>query len=180
MHAIYRVLLHLYPADYRDRCGEEMLSVLRDVDAENEVKGALAHAKSRVREVAGLLNGALQEHLRDCFGSGRNSVRFSRRFDMRSEFRFPKATVTLMALILAGILLTIDKAKSIQNSVPYANPHVGPIQPTQFALVPVLLVTLAGACIGGAISWGIVYALRRSGAQRLAELDLTTQTASRK
>jgi len=79
---------------------------------------------------------------------------------MRSEFRFPKATVTLMTVILLAIFLAIDKAKAIQASIPYANPQVGPIHPTQqLMLLPTLLFVLAGACVTAALGWGILFAL---------------------
>ena len=90
---------------------------------------------------------------------------------MRSEFRFPKATVMLMAIILGAVTVAIDKARAIQASIPYANPHVGPIQPLQFTVLPSLLLILVGACIAGAIGWAIVFALHRSGVHRLSEID---------
>lgn len=64
---------------------------------------------------------------------------------MRSEFRFPKATVALMLLILAGVLIAIDKARSIQSSLPYSNPHVGPIHDVYFTALPSLLLAFVGA-----------------------------------
>ena len=42
---------------------------------------------------------------------------------MRSEFRFPKATPILMAIILAGVILTIEKATAIEESLPHAYPQ---------------------------------------------------------
>ena len=90
---------------------------------------------------------------------------------MRSEFRFPKATVALMTLILAGVLVAIDKARAIQASGPYANPHVGPILSVRFAILPSLVFTLLGACAAGGIGWTVLFALHRSGVQRLSEVD---------
>jgi len=90
---------------------------------------------------------------------------------MRSEFRFPKITVTLMTIILAGVVLAIEKATAIQASVPDSYQHVGPIQPAHFTFLPTILVIMGGACLAGAIGWAILFALHRSGVQRLADFD---------
>ena len=97
---------------------------------------------------------------------------------MRSEFRFPKATVTLMAIILVGVVMAINKGKAIQASIPYANPRVGPIQSAQFTVVPSLMLTLVGASVVGAIGWVIIFALHRSGIQRFSEVDLSNGSRS--
>ena len=90
---------------------------------------------------------------------------------MRSEFRFPKATAPLMAIILALIVVAIEKAKAIQASLPHTNPHVGPIQPAQFTLFSTLVVVLAITCAAGLLGWAILFALRRSGLHRLSEFN---------
>ena len=90
---------------------------------------------------------------------------------MRSEFRFPKATVTLMTIILAAVVMAIEKATAIQNSVPPSSQHVGPIQPAHFTFLPTLLLILSFGCISGLLGWAILFALHRSGAQRLADFD---------
>ena len=90
---------------------------------------------------------------------------------MRSEFRFPKATVGLMMVILAAVMLTIEKARAISASIPQANPAVGPIHPTQAMIVQALLATLIWAIGAGAIGWGILYVLRRTGVQQLSEMN---------
>lgn len=89
---------------------------------------------------------------------------------MKSEFRFPKATVGLMIVILAAVMFTIEKAKAISASVPHANPPVGPIQHAQATIMGTMLVTLIWAIVAGAIGWGIVHALHRSGTRRLSEV----------
>jgi len=48
---------------------------------------------------------------------------------------------------------------------------VGPIRPEQFAIVQVLVAILIWAIASGAIGWGILYALRRSGIQQLSEMN---------
>jgi hypothetical protein len=118
-----------------------------------------------------LLYGAILEHLRTMIGSYSSLTFSARRLTMRSEFRFPKAAVLLMTVILVAILVAIDKARAIQASVPCANPHVGPIKPSGIALLPTLLIVLVGACVAGAIGWAVVFALHRSGTHRLSEVN---------
>jgi hypothetical protein len=169
MLRLYRSLLYLYPPAYRSEFADEMMLVLSEVQKEIGQHTALTRIAFEGREAMGLLCGALHEHLRMITSS--YGMFPSRRIRMRSEFRFPKAAVALMALILIAVLMAIDKAKSIQASVPYANPQVGPIRPEEFTLVPTLLIVLVGACIAGAIGWGVLFALRRSGIHRLAEVN---------
>ena|SRR5215472_10870013 len=175
MPALYRSILYLYPAPYRGEYGDEMLEVLSELDAETRKKSALARAASRAREASGLLYGALREHLRGFRGAhdrGRFSLLFlGRRVAMRSEFRFPKATVGLMLVILAAVMFTIEKAKAISASIPHGNPPVGPFLPSQITIVPTLLVALISAIGAGVIGWAILFALRRSGIHQLSEMN---------
>ena len=90
---------------------------------------------------------------------------------MRSEFRFPKAAVVLMTIILVAILVAIERAKSIQASIPYANPHVGPIKEVGINVFPLLLLVLLGACVAATIGWAVVFALHRSGMHRFSKID---------
>jgi len=90
---------------------------------------------------------------------------------MRSEFRFPKATVGLMMVILAAVMFTIEKARAISVSIPHANPAVGPIHPTQAMIVQALLATLLWALTAGAIGWGIIHLLHGSGVHQLSEMN---------
>jgi len=168
--SLYRSLLYLYPRAFRYEYGEEMLAVLFEVEAERKKKGVLARIVSSVHEAGGLLGGALQEHVRVVTGSSRWVMFPQRRFAMRSEFRFPKATVTLMAIILLGILLAIDKAKAIQAAVPYANPQVGPIQSHPLSILPQLLAAVIVCSVGGLIGWAVLFAMHRSGTHRLSEV----------
>ena len=179
MLLLYHFLVHLYPATYRGEYGEEMLAVLSEVLTENQKKGVMAQIVSAVCEIAGLLCGALEEHISNITGSVRVQKSFSRRVTMRSDFRFPNATVTLMALVLLAVFLAIEKGKDIQASIAYANPQVGPIHPTQqLALLPTLLLVLAFACLMGAFGWAMLFALRRTGSQRLSNVDVSSRPGS--
>lgn len=175
MLALCRLMLYLYPAAYRGEYGEEMLEVLSQVHTEIRGMSALARAGCAAREASGLLSGALHEHLRPFRGAhdrGRFSFLFlGRRVAMRSEFRFPKATVGLMLVILAAVMFTIEKAKAISASIPHGNPPVGHIHPSQITILPTLLVALLSAIGAGVIGWAILFALRRSGIQQLSEMN---------
>src|SRR5215475_4523597 len=144
MFSVYRSLLYLYPSAHRREYGEEMITVFLDLEADTRQrqKGILRTSGFWMREVQGLLGGALQEHVRSLLGSSYTPVIFPRRPIMRSEFRFPKATATLMTIILAAVVIAIEKATAIVNSVPHGGPHVGPIQPAHFTLLPTLLLIL--------------------------------------
>ncbi len=184
MHSLYRALLYLYPPAYRCEYGDEMMEVLSEVQAVTRNRSALSRILSGGHEAGGLLYGALREHFRSITGpyDGRmlSSMFLSRRFTMRSEFRFPKATVALMTIILAAVTFTIEKAKAISASVPHANPPVGLIQPTQITIVPTLLVVLLSAVAAGVLGWGILFALRRSGVHHLAEMNPSADARSGK
>ena len=181
MLAFYRALLRLYPAAYRCEFGEEMMGVLSEVLSENQKKSALVSLFSGARETGGLLFGAAREHFYTITGShGSGVFSFKRRLAMRSEFRFPKATLGLMMVILAAVMLAIEKARAISMSLPHANPPVGPIQDVQVAVVQVFLATLVWAITAGAIGWGILYALRRTGVQQLSEMNPAANQRSSK
>src|SRR6266576_6555723 len=117
MFSLYHSLLYLYPPAHRHEYGEEMITVFREVQTETARRGMLARVLFWLRELQGLLAGALCEHLRTITGSHYPSPIFSRRLSMRSEFRFPKATVTLMTIILAAVVMAIEKATAIQDSI---------------------------------------------------------------
>jgi hypothetical protein len=177
MSSLYHSLLHLYPAGYRREFGEEMLTVFRQAQMEAEQQGMPAPISFWVREVQGLLTGALREHLRPMTPASL-PLRLSRRLSMHSEFRFPKSTVTLMIIILGAVVVAIEKATAIVNSVPHTSPRYGPIQPEHFTLLPTLLMIVCFACVSGTLGWLLLFALRRSGVQRLADFDPARETNS--
>jgi len=178
MLPLYRALLHFYPSAYRSEYGEEMMAVLSEVQKEIRKKSFLGRAEAVVRGAGGLLYGAIEEHLRTLTGSYRGMTLSTRRITMRSEFRFPKATVTLMAIILVVVMMAIDKARSIQSSIPYANPHVGPIKTAELTVLPALLIVLVGAGAFGIIGWAVLFALRRSGLHRFSQTNASPNQRS--
>ena len=158
---VYYWLLCLYPGSYRHEFGEEMTSVFHD--ARSALPPALAAKISFYRrEFCGLLSGALRAHLDRLFGP----VIPFRRFSMQRQFRFPRSTVFLMCVILAGLVLAIHKAQNVvqmKESLPLATATAwGPmLWGLLFALALIL------AAVAAAAAWGVLFALRRTGMHRL-------------
>jgi hypothetical protein len=171
MASIWRSLLYLYPPSYRREYGEEMMTVLLDVQAESSGQGFWARYRTCARETAGLVRGALHEHLRSMTGFHR-PIFSPRRFTMHSEFRFPRSTAALMIAIFAAVVMTIEKAIAIASSQwPGTNTPLAPIHPTGFTFVPIMAVIFATAAFAGTVGWLILFALRRSGVHRLSDCD---------
>src|SRR5215471_14223341 len=110
MLRIYRYLLHLYPAAHRLEFGDEMACVFAQAEAGLNC-GPLHRLVFYSQELSGLFYGAAESHFRHLFGI-HEWLPF-RRWNMRPGFRFPRSTVFLMFVILAGVVLSIDKAKTI-------------------------------------------------------------------
>jgi hypothetical protein len=160
MISLYRRLLYLYPLNFRAEFGDEMADVF--AEGRSNAKGVTARAQFFVRELAGLLKGAVQERWRAAPSFESINPLPPRRFTMRSGFRFPKSTAALMAVILAGVLLTMEKARSIVRSTSGGAPNY----PDLFAEV---IAIFAAACVLAAVVWVALYAARRSGVHRLSQ-----------
>ena len=95
MLAFYQNLLRLYPGQYRRQFGNEMLTVFREVWAENKGRRLIPQAVFYAREIAGLVLGAALEHLHALAGVDARLSLSTRRLAMRNGFRFPKSTELL-------------------------------------------------------------------------------------
>ena len=91
---------------------------------------------------------------------------------MRSEFRFPKSTTFLMLLILGGVMLAIDKAKSILTSLPNTNPYLPPIHPLPPTFAQAIGMMFGAVYLGAVIGWIVLYVMRRSGVHRLEDMSI--------
>ncbi len=168
--SIYRSLLRLYPAPHRERFGEEMVAVFGEMETETVSKNMVERAAFWIRETAGVVRGALQEHWRAVGGDSIALWFPQRRFTMHTEFRFPKATAVLMAIILGGVVLAIQKGESISASLQgAASPPVGPIHPVHSVLLGGIVMGFVFFYAAGLIGWAILFAMRRSGVHRLDE-----------
>lgn len=167
---IYRCLLRLYPAFHRERFGEEMATVFGELRTENVSRGLLARGVFYVRETAGIVGGALQEHWRALGGDAAWLWFPTRRVTMRNQFRFPKATAVLMAIILGGVVVAIQKGEAIATSLrDDVSPPIGPIHPVHSVLLGGIMMGLVFFYTVGLIGWAILFAMRRSGVHRLDE-----------
>lgn len=171
MRPIWRSLLYLYPSDYRQEYGEEMMAVLHEVYAESSGQGWWMRVRTDAREASGLVSGALHEHLRSKLGFYR-PIFSPRRFAMHSEFRFPRSTAALMIVIFAAVVMAIEKATAIASSQwPSRNAPLGPIQLEHFTFLPTIVTVFAFGAVAGTAGWLILFALRRSGVHRLSDCD---------
>ena len=84
---------------------------------------------------------------------------------MRPEFRFPRSTVLLMSIIFGGVILAMEKANTIQVKYGAGSGSIWPSLPWFLGLT--LLFTWAMVMV----VWGILFALGRSGAHRLANIQ---------
>jgi hypothetical protein len=160
---LYRCLLYLYPAAYRHDFAREMALVFLESERAIRTECLAARIVFYARELSGLLSGALREQVRTLVGSY-HCISFGR-FDMRPEFRFPRSTVFLMSVILAAVVLTIAKATSIELK------YGGALETVWPGLPLFLAVMLGLVCLTVVIVWGILFAMRRTGMHRLANLQ---------
>lgn len=157
MLGFYRRLLRLYPTDYFREYGAEMSGVFAQAEEDARGRRFTARLAFYAREISGAIAGAMRQRL---FGSELNS---SRRLNM--QFRFPRSTVVLMWVILAGLLLAIAEAKTI--AMKYAPGDTR----TVWNMLPWFIVMAAVAVCGAAAgTWAILYALRRTGVHRMENL----------
>jgi hypothetical protein len=163
MIGVYRWLLHLYPRAYRREYADEMISVFRNAHADACVGSFGARISFRVREVSGLLSGAVEEQIRLVNGSCQ-LISF-RRFDMRPEFRFPRSTVVLMTITFAGVILAMQKANTIEVKYGGGADSIWPSLPWFLGL------TLLFTGVTVVVVWGILFGLKRTGSDRLANLQ---------
>jgi hypothetical protein len=165
MLRIYQGLLRLYPAAYRLEFRDEMAWVFAQAQADLH-HGLIRRVGFYSREFSGLVCGAAQSHLRYLFGF-HDWLPF-RRWNMRPEFRFPRSTVILMCVILAGVVLAIDKAKDIVRMKDGLPPGTITVWDSMLgSVVCALLLVIAMV----AAVWGILFALRRTGMQRLDNIQ---------
>lgn len=171
MNSVYQRLLWLYPAEHRREFGEEMCGVFQEVSAEISGAGIFTRGLFFGREYAGLLSGALREHLRGFAIFDGGVLLSTRRFNMRNGFRFPKSTAVLMTLILLGVILAIRKGEAIAYSLPHSNPQLPPIHPVPSMLLSGIPLFFLFFYAVGLIGWAILFAMRRSGMHRLDEMS---------
>ena len=161
MRALYMRLLRLYPYDYFREYGGEMGSVFCQAHQEARQRGYGMRAAFCFRELSGVLIGALRARF------GYHSWHSVGRFDMRSEFRFPRSAIFLMLVILGTIFFAIEKAKTV-----YMNQPVDSIAiPNFLGLFGIFVILFTPLCVVAAAGYAILFLLRRSGVHRFSNVQ---------
>ena len=93
---------------------------------------------------------------------------------MRPEFRFPRSTVFLMWVILAGVVLAIHKAKAVVAMNEGLRMGTVAIWDPLFWLTPLAIVLAIVAAV-----WGVLFATKRTGMQRLSQIEIPTDVRAR-
>src|SRR5262245_48711860 len=158
MLRLYRILLHLYPSAYLNEFAEEMTSAFREAERDCLGLNLKVRAMFCIREISGVLSGALREQIR--YPNRRLSMG---RFDMRS-FRFPRATIVLMLMILFGVVVAIERGRAL--SIQQAPGGTVPL-----AWWPAFTAALALVTGAGVTGYGILFLLGRAGTQRIASIQ---------
>lgn len=170
MNGVYQRLLWLYPAEHRREFGDEMRAVFAEVSGDVADRSFATRTVFLLREIAGVVSGAIREHLRGFADFDFSDLLSTRRFNMHNGFRFPKATAVLMTIILLGVIVAIRKGEAIANSLPNVNPRIGPIVEGHSTLLPPIALYFGLFYALGLIGWLVLYALRRTGVQRLDDV----------
>jgi hypothetical protein len=150
---LYRFLLRLYPARLMEEYGEEMTAVLYKLHRGSRTDVFAASWRFELREVTGLLSGALREQIHE---RNRNLSGGT----MRS-FRFPRWTLVMMILIFCAVNTAIEKGRlaSVQLSG-------GPASSHWWALPGVFMFVFALLAVAGLAGYGVLLVFRGARAGR--------------
>lgn len=170
MSRLFRFVLRLYPEAYRECFGEEMLEVFTEGWLEAARRGRSARLRFLYRELLGSLSGVLIERISSLLESGFPGIVCLRRITMRSNLKFPLSAIVFMLLSLLVSLYAMTQARAVSESLPDINP-VLTMQPVHVPLPGGILVMLAIAYVVGIAGWASVFAMRRSGVQRLSRTE---------
>ena len=156
MLTLYRRLMRLYPAAYVREYGDEMVYVFRQAQDAVRQQSLQRRARFWMRELYGLLAGAY------CAQCGDFPRSLFRRYDMQSDFRFPRPAVAVMTALLAFVMFAIEKMRHIATTPP------GVFDPlwSPWAVLGRLAFGVFAMCIYGAIGYGVILALRKAGIRK--------------
>ncbi len=162
MQTLIRYLLWLYPKPYRHEFAEEMLGVFVEANDSQRQRVLLARMSFCLREITGLISGALREHVRAATGYDYVPLR---RSPMQDRYRFPKSTAIFMSLSLLAVVIAMVKANAIVLQYgEQLRTNIPGWAGTFSICVAVVLVVVA-------IVLAVLSALHATGAQRLERLN---------
>jgi len=98
----YQLLLHLYPASFREEYGEEMLSIFQEAIDEARLLGGLAVWKVLAAELSSLPGAAIRYH----FGDG--SIKIKRTNDWEMPPNRREVLVALAVFMLPGSAILLN------------------------------------------------------------------------
>lgn len=85
----------------------------------------------------------------------------------RRSFRFPVWMIVLMLTILVNVVVAIDKARALSVQLASGSESA----PATWSVLPALLALAATLmAVSGVIGYGLLYALRKTGVQRLSDI----------
>ncbi len=90
---------------------------------------------------------------------------------MTRKFRYPTATIVFMALSLLGCVLIIANGYAIATHVPVGTPPFGALGHLHYSFAITFLYGLLLCDALGLIVWGVLFAIRRAGVHRMAEVQ---------
>ena len=82
---------------------------------------------------------------------------------MRSEYRFPRSAIFLMVVLLVAVVVAIESARSISAGETKVI--------SAWAILRVFMFGAGLMCVMGAIGYAIMSVLRRTGVDRLANIQ---------
>lgn len=165
MRIVYQQFLALYPRAFQTEFGEEMVAVYSEALADSRRAGRYACARFYVREFAGLVVGAVTQHLSS---PTPDSFSLERIFSMRNGFRYSRVAIGFMAISFVVVLMAMTEAAAIAagySHVPVIN------------LVRPFAVCCGIAVIAGIVGWLIALASGRSGSERLSQVETWQKSA---
>lgn len=175
MISIFRCLLKLYPSAHRHEFAEEMLGVFAEAEREHKDKAMCERAIFYAREVLGLAGGAVREQFHEIDLCRQQRLKMGGNMVLQMKYRFPRSATLMMTFVLVIVVGMIVKIQGVSHfygkTISGELPHVPWDWPSHYGLISGLVVYFLLAWIAGLGAWAIAYAMHRTAAQELANLD---------
>jgi hypothetical protein len=173
--ALFESLLRLYPRTYRGTFAEEMVQVFRQAEADAEERRFGERAAFYLRELVGLIGGAVRERLRRGKSRGKESPN-GESMKQKDQCRFPLFSILMMTIIFMIVIELIAKGEGLSQSLFAIESGRGwdlgrsaRLWPSHWGLISGIATGFLIAWLAGVTAWIVAYAMRRTGAQKLGE-----------
>lgn len=175
MIPIYRFLLKLYPSVHRQTFAEEMLGVFAEAEREFKDEAFCERAIFYAREVLGLARGSVREQVHEIDLCRRQRLKVGGNMVLHIKFRFPWSAILMMTFVLVIVVAGIVKIQGVSHfygkTISGELPHVPWEWPSHYGLISGIAVYFLLAWIAGIGAWAIAYAMHRTAAQQLGNLE---------